>query len=291
MAENDIDVGFLMKESFRSILDDPGYILIYLLPILAIFAYNITLWLFIGDLQNMVTRNIQIQKPTVLIDMFQNQIIFIVISAIFFLIIIAILATISIAAIIKKVEIQKNNETIGVLDALSYGLKIFPRLFGAILFAVLIIGGPFILISILMIFFAINNLVLGICLTSLLLLVLGILYIYVILRLALFSIACVIDDLGPIDCFKKSWQVTKGNVILIFVTLLILGVISIAVNIPSIIMSNAGIPYASSIYNIISTIFLTPFYYITLTLLYMELTGKNKDISPSYQGSYNDIPV
>ena len=122
--------------------------------------------------------------------------------------------------------------------------------------------------------FAFANPAAAICLSLLMIVLVGILYIYIIIRLILFMQACVIDDYGPVECFKKSWEVSRGNFILIFVTIIILIIINVAVNIPSIVLSNAGVPYASSIYNVASSIFLLPFFYITLTFLYLKLTRK-----------------
>lgn len=34
MANNDIDVGFLIKDAFKSIVDDPGYIALFILPLI-----------------------------------------------------------------------------------------------------------------------------------------------------------------------------------------------------------------------------------------------------------------
>jgi len=99
---------------------------------------------------------------------------------------------------------------------------------------------------------------------------------YIAIRLSLYPQACTLDGLGPIDCLKRSWQISKGNVILIFVTMLILIIIYIAITIPFTILSYSGLPYVSSIGTIIVVAFFGPLYSITLTLLYLKISGKQK---------------
>ena len=69
-------------------------------------------------------------------------------------------------------------------------------------------------------------------------------------------------------------MITKGNVLLIFVTALILGIIALIFTIPFTVASNAGIPYIASIGSLLSFIIVGPISAITFTLLYLKLIRK-----------------
>jgi len=102
-------------------------------------------------------------------------------------------------------------------------------------------------------------------------------WIYIILRLSLYAQACVLDDLGPITCLKKSWHITKGNVLLIFVTMLILGIIAFAITVPFTMASyiSPSTPFISSIGSLLVTIIFGPLSGITYTLIYLRITKKD----------------
>jgi len=98
----------------------------------------------------------------------------------------------------------------------------------------------------------------------------------------------VIENLSPIDCLKRSWIITKGNVLLIFVTAIILGIISIIISIPFIITSRVGVLFISTIGSFLSFIIMGPLNVIVFTLLYLILTRKTttKVAYPYYQNPY-----
>jgi len=58
--------------------------------------------------------------------------------------------------------------------------------------------------------------------------------------------------------------------------MLILIIIYIAITIPFTILGYSGIPYVSSIGSIVAVAFFGPLYGITLTLLYLKISGKQK---------------
>jgi len=139
-----------------------------------------------------------------------------------------------------------------------------------------------------------------ICLSSGLLILLFIPLIYFIIRLCMFSQTCVIESVGPIDCLKRSWHITKGKVILLFVTGLILGIIAFAVMVPFIainsVMTYSSISFdqlssgtlavapnpigslANFIGQLLVQLLVTPVSLITLTLIYFGLVKKHKNI-------------
>jgi hypothetical protein len=86
---------------------------------------------------------------------------------------------------------------------------------------------------------------------------------------------CIIEDLGVVECIKRSWTMTKGNALLIFITALILGVIAIAVSAPFIIAGNVGgIPFIQMIGNFVAFGLIGPVQILTFTVLYFKLTRK-----------------
>jgi membrane-anchored glycerophosphoryl diester phosphodiesterase (GDPDase) len=97
----------------------------------------------------------------------------------------------------------------GVGEALAKGLGYIARLFVATVLVFVIVVGP--------LFLSIGLLFLGVILGALILLVWIIPMIYVAVRLSLVAPACVLDDLGPVECIKECWRVSKGNFWLIFV--------------------------------------------------------------------------
>ncbi|KXA89225.1 hypothetical protein AKJ57_05660 [candidate division MSBL1 archaeon SCGC-AAA259A05] len=91
--------------------------------------------------------------------------------------------------------------------------------------------------------------------------------IYIGVRLSLYAQACVIEDLRPVECLKRSWRTTKGNFWRIFAIGLILamigGIISAAVNLIPVIGSTLG--------SLITTLFIAPATAIAFTLIYLSL--------------------
>lgn len=173
--------------------------------------------------------------------------------------------------LIKKVDLQLKNQNMSFSEAISFSFKFPPRFIGAMILWVMVISGSFIGLILLTILGAITNATQLICLSTFLLVIVGILIIYIYLRLALFMQSCVIEDIGNIDCLKRRGIITKGNATLIFVTALILGIIGMIFSIPFMIACKLGIPCIASIGPIVSFIIMGPITAITFTLLYFKL--------------------
>lgn len=281
MVENDIDVGFLIKDAFKSIINDSSYIILFLLPVLIYIIAVVHMWFVSSNLISLAQNFQNIQNPSAFLDTPVDRLLIIII---FYGIIVFILYTASIGGLIKKVDVQANGGRMSFLEAISFGFKEFPRLFAAMIFGVIILAGPFIGLLFLMITGANYNIVALIFLAIILLIIIIIPWVYIYLRLSLFMQVCVVENVGPIDCFKISWHITKGNVLLIFVTSLILGIISIVVGIPFTVIGRAGVPFISSIGNIVVFALIGPVSGITFTLLYLKITRRQKrvNIPPQY---------
>jgi membrane-anchored glycerophosphoryl diester phosphodiesterase (GDPDase) len=162
-------------------------------------------------------------------------------------------------AIILKAGVMERGKTMGVGDALAKGVRCVPRLFVALLLVFAVVIGPLLL--------AFGLLFLGITTFSPLLAPLGALIlivwilpmIYVGIRLSLVAPACVLDDLGPVECVKECWRVTKGNFWLIFVTGILLWIPSMLLNL---------IPHVGFL---IAMLIVGPASVIAFTLLYLGI--------------------
>lgn len=285
MAENDIDVGFLIKKAFKLIVHDPGYVLLYLLPILVYIVAMVHMHLVVGTelvtmFQNFASESSSFttQNSSELFNVLRESLLIIIGLGILYTIIGLIAGTVSIGGLIKKAEMEENGQTMSTSDALSFGIHVFPRLFAAMIVGMLAVAGPIMGLLAFMILSMIYNILPVLCLSSLLMVVVGILWLYIGFRLSLYPLACVLDNLGPIESLKKSWYLSKGNVILIFVTALILMIIYIAITIPFMIVGNVGLPYASSVGYIVAMLFFGPLYGIVFTLLYIRLSRKKSGI-------------
>lgn len=289
MGENDIDVGFLIKDAFKSIVGDPGYIVLFILPVLVYTIAMIHMWFLFGDTISALQNFQNIQNPEIISDTIRDKIFVILGLAILYVIIGLIVYTISVSGTIKKAAVQESGGKLDVVGALSFGIKEFPRLFAAVILGLTVLIGPIIGFFLLMILGMISNIIGLICFSLLLLVIVGLIWIYIGIRLSLYIYACVIDNLGPIQCLERSWQVSKGNFTLIFVTGLILVIIGIIVDIPFTIISRAGLPFVSIIGGIVTLPFLGPLFSITFVFLYLKITRKQITYAayPSYQSPYN----
>ncbi len=268
MVKKDISIGLIIKNSIKSIIQDPGYILIYLLPlIISIFAM-IHMWIAVGaDLTNII------QKQNYQTGNFQDILFTMMVLGFIYVLLSFIVATISLGGLIKKVVIQEKGKKMSFNDAFRSGLETFPRLFVSNILGTLLIAVP--IFGILgFVFFATTFQLL--CLSMLVAIILFFPLIYIAIRFSFFAQICIIDELKPIACFKKSWSVTKGKVISIFVFILILISILIAITIPFMILNDIGVDYMSTIGNIINIIFFGPLYGIAFTLFYIRILKKEK---------------
>jgi hypothetical protein len=272
MVDNDIDVGFLIKDAFKSIRKDFDYVYLFFLPLTVYIIAMIHVWFVIGDIFSIMQNNAQ--NPYVFFSLIQNNFITLLIMGIFYAIIFAILYSVAMAGVVKKFDLQEKNTHIHLSEVISFGFNKLPRIFGATLLTYLIVLGPFFALFFLAFWGITNSLYALAGLSVLLLIIVAFVAIYVYLRLLLYLQTCIIEDLGVVECIKRSWVITKGNALLIFITALILGIIAIAVSVPFIIAGNAGVPYAQSIGNFIAFGFIGPIQTITYTILYFKLTRK-----------------
>lgn len=302
MAE-DIDIGHILKKAFKSLIQDPGYIILFLVPSVLTLVFGVISWLVVGiDFQTLVQAS---ANPQLLTTIFQDKIpLLIVIGVVSFIVTIVASVTV-IAAAIKKVEAQETGEKLNVPQSLSVGFSYFPRLLGAMLLFIVIVMLPLLgMVGLIMLGVFANNTSL-ICLSTGLLFLLFIPLIYFVIRLCLFSQTCVIEHLGAVDCLKKSWSITKGKVILLFVTFLIIGIIAFAIMIPftainavssynaysSNMFNFTSMPTTTQSYSPIGTIanfigqllmqlIVAPLSLITLTLIYLGITKKRNPLEP-----------
>lgn len=245
-AEEEIDVVKILKRSFKSLIEEPRFILLYLLPFAVALIAFVHLWVSFG------TYPLEAQNVTLLFNFLRGWIIWIVVYFIGFV----ALSLCTGAAIILKADAQARGEEMGWGNAFTKGIRCFPRLFAALVLVGIILIGPFSLF--------IGAVVLApspilIAVLALVLLVWFIPMIYIAVRLSLFAQACVLDDLGPVGCIKKCWRTTKGNFWLIFVTGLLLGIVSTVIGL---------IPLVGSL---IAMILVGPASIIAYTLIYLGL--------------------
>jgi len=237
MANNDIDVGFLIKDAFKSIRRDFDYIYLFLLPLIIYIIAMVHVFFLIGDIFSIG------QNPQDSFQMFgliQSNLFMLIVMAIIYGIVFLITYSVAIAGVIKKFESQEKNSQMYLSEAFSFGLNKLPRIFCATLLAYLIALGPLFGLLLLTYFGIVTNSLGLIGLSVLLLLIVSIISIYVYCRVLLYMQTCVIEDLSVVECIKRSWTMTKGNALLIFITALILGVIGIAVAAPFMIVGNVG---------------------------------------------------
>ena len=236
--EGEIEVVELLKKSFKSLIAEPGFILPYLLPLAVALVLLAHIWLTYGTL----TFSFSVRP----------MLIWIVVYGLAFLIT-ALTAT---AAIISKAGARARGERLGVGGALAEGIGLVPRLFAASVLVGAVVVGPILLLIALAILL-IPSILLVVPLLLAFLWIIPAIYIGV--RLALLAQACVLEDLGPVECLKRSWGLTKGNFWLIFVLMLLFGIISFVIGL---------IPVVGSF---VTMLFVHPAALIALTFLYLEL--------------------
>jgi|GEM_PF-1485293 len=309
MTENDIDVGSLIKKSFKSIRYDPGYIILFLpIVLMTIIFYVVIQLLFVNDFLTMI-QSMQSSALTMtqssssfseFTNLIQEKIWILMVILIFYMISMIIISTAIYASVIKKVESEEKGEKITVSEAFSRGLPVFPRLLLATLLAVLIIGLPIIFLIGLIVLGVASNVMALVCFSSLIMVLLIVPLIYFAFRLSLFAPACVVDDYSPVDSLKRSWRITKGNVLLIFATVLIVAIIAFVIMAPFIVINSvtsaSQLQYSGYTYNSIGSIanligqvvvlfIIGPVSIIIYTLLYLKLSKKytskteNKEMS------------
>jgi len=276
MLDN-ISISEIIKKSFKSVVRDPKYVILYLLPISVIALFNIFIYFTLSD----------IKDSSSLFTFYRENIVLLSSFFIIYLFVYLIFYCISTAGLIKKVQIQEKKEYMGIKKALSHGVKIFPKLFTSMILGYSIIVSPFIILFIVFIFSMLNSMFTLAGISLIFIITIGIIWIYIYIRLSLFPFACVVEDKWPISSLKKSWYVTQGNVFLVFFVFLSIFLIYLFFSIPSIILPLIGISQIFSIiYISLIYLFLMPFFSIIMTLLYLNLSGK-KDSTNSFSKKIN----
>ncbi|HEC95855.1 MAG TPA: hypothetical protein ENI50_02410, partial [Euryarchaeota archaeon] len=222
MAEGDIDIGLIMKKAFQTVFHDVGYISIYFVPAM-VGLIILLLMQYVSGFNSFLTfQNLQ-SSPTAMSDKMGLFIIMLFL----YVVSIGVTGLVALAAATIKIDRYEKKTTIGAGEAFREGLAYFSSLLGAAIVAGLMIAAPLVLAILLMIIGVMSHAMSLIGIGALLLIVLIIPVIYIGLRLSLFAQACVLDNLGAVECVRKSWHVTKGNVLLLFVTGLILAIITL----------------------------------------------------------------
>jgi len=155
MVENDIDVGLILKKAFKSIIHDPCYILIYLLPAVVYAFFMILMWSIVGT--DFMAMSQSMQNPTAIVNILKEKLWLLIGFGIVTAIVTFVVGIIAMAGLIKKVEVQEKGEKLSASDALASGISIFPKLFAAMITGMIIMAGPFIGLIGLMVFSVINK--------------------------------------------------------------------------------------------------------------------------------------
>lgn len=252
MPVKEVEIVPVLKRSFRLLIKDPGFVGLYLLPYFVLVIAFLHIWSVLGtpNISTAVRTTPELQSPSGVQTLIMDNILWIVFSAIAA----AVLGLIAHAGIILKATAREKGKSLSFAKALSQGVAYVPRLILAFILAGLIVGGPFLAFIIIAIK-ATPIAFLGAAIWFLPMMYIGV-------RLALIAQACVVRDLGPIECLRECWRTTKGNFWLIFVTAIILSIISMVIGL---------IPILG---NLISLIVVGPAGLIAFTLIYLGLSKR-----------------
>lgn len=257
--DEDIEVVPILKRAFKSLVDEPGFVGLYLLPftVLAIVFFHAWTALNIAA----AVKNIS-EIQSLLIE---NAVWIILYIGAF-----VILGLIAFAGIILKAKARENGKRIGFVKSIRKGSTYAPTLFLIFILVGIIIFGPFLGLILL------EMMGLSIGIEAVMIIAIGAIIwllpmIYLGVRLSLVVQACIIEDLGPVKSLKTSWRTTSGNFWLIFVTGLLLGIISIAITIiPRIISPTIG----QAIGSLIAGAIVGPAGLIAYTIIYLKLSER-----------------
>jgi len=270
MSKAYIDVGLLVINSLKSIINDKTYLIPFVLPVIWLFVAFFHFWFLLGDLLVYFQNYQYIQNPSFFVNFFSKNLTTIALTVFFYGIIFFILFVIAMSVVIKKYQFQRTGEKLEVGKAFFYVKKNLSRIFGTIILAGLILFLPILLV--IPIFFGFfNNISLLVGISMLILIIIIIPWVYISLRLALVLQTCVMEYLSPVENIKKCWGVTKGNVLNIFVVSLVIGLISSIFVIPFQIIGYAGFPIIQIIGLIIIYLFTWPFSMVAMSALYYEI--------------------
>jgi len=279
MPEKFIDIGLIITNTFRSIKNDKTYLTPFIMPLILIGIAFFHFWYMLGDLF-VIIQNYQYTQDFsyvgFLIDFLNQNILTLILMGVVYGFLLLVLFTIASSSIIKKYSTQRKGEILELRDAISYGIGNLPRILATTIVAGLIIISPILLFFVpIYLGIATGSMVL-IGISSLILLIIIIPWIYVALRLSFYLQACVVEDLGPIESIKRSWTVTKGNLLKIFVLSILIVIIGLVVAIPFTIASYAGIMPAQFFGYIATYFVMWPLSSIAFASLYIELTEPPK---------------
>ncbi|GEM_PF-3240520 len=255
-AEEETDVIKILKKSFRSLIDQPGFFILYLMPFTVALVAFIHFCLSVGT-WTPLTMSEPSSEASTLINFVKGWAPWIVVYGIVYV----ITMLISEAAIILKAAVLKRGKNLGPEEALPKGIGRVPSLFAAYFLFGAIVCWPLLLL--------LGAVWLGP--STVLLLVLTVVFlvwllpmIYISIRLALLAQACVLENLGPVACLRRSWHLTKGNFWLIFVMSLLLWIVSVVVGL---------IPVIGSL---VAMVLVGPAGIIAYTLIYLGLRKTRK---------------
>lgn len=251
--EEEVDVIKILKKSFKSLVKEPGFILLYLLPFTIVCIAFVHFWTILGIGSEAVF--VRFRSFSEFVDFVKPLLVWIFVYGVG--IVITMLA--AQGAIISKAGAMERGQSMGLGDALARGVRCVPKLFAAAVLVLVIVAGP--------LFVSLGLLSSGIAAFAPLLALLGVILllgwiipmIYVGVRLSPVAQACVLEDLGPVGGIRECWRVTKGNFWLIFVTMFLLAIPSLLLN----QISHVGF--------LISMLVITPPGWIALTLLYLGI--------------------
>ncbi len=271
IMSDDVYIIPIIKKSFKWLLKDPTYILLYLIP------YAISTIQIIHMRTSFGTtffRDASIGQNLQLI----NSLIPLGIWVLFYTLILFIVGMMIFALIIQKVKVQVEGEKIKLAKAFKQALPKIPALLGSYLLLILLLTGPAIALLGLIIF----SLSSGFTMTFWLVIgILGLLIwlvpmIYWGVRLSLYAPACVLEDLGPIETLKESWRVTANNFWLTFSLFFLFAILGWIVLFPINFLQITSGWVGSLIAPLLVMIVIGPASSIAITLYYMSLSeGKN----------------
>ncbi|MEM2878418.1 MAG: hypothetical protein QXG10_02580 [Candidatus Hadarchaeales archaeon] len=217
-AEEKTDIIKILIRSYRSLIDNPGFILLYLIPFMVMVIFFAHVCLTLGTW----TPWISVRNYSTLINFVKDWALWIIV----YVIATVITMLTAQAAIILRAAALKRGETMSLGDALAEGIRRVPNLLVALVAAGAIIIGPLLLLIWALVFAPTYIFIFVFTLV----LIWFIPMFYISIRLALIAQACVLENLGPIGSMKESWNTTKGNFWLIFVMIFLFGVVSALAN-------------------------------------------------------------
>jgi len=275
MSGKFVDIGLLIINALRSIKNDKSYLIPFLMPIALIFVAFFHFWYLLQDFISFLLNYQYIQDPSSIsffIDYINQNILTFIMMGIMYILLIVIFYLIASSSIIKKYKVQRKGDILSIKDAILYGYRNFPRIFATALLAGLIIILPIILIIIPLILSITTGSITLLAISLLIMLIVIIPLIYIGLKLSFFLQACVIEELGPFDSIKRSWAVTKGNLLKIFIISLLIGIIGAVIGIPFTIAGSAGLISVQLMGSVITYFLIWPISTIIFTSFYIELT-------------------